>query len=289
MTVVSLVMDVTVLGSGEAVGVPAPLCSCKYCTESERRRRPGLLVETDAATVVLDVGPDIKEQLDATDTSAVDAFFVTHHHFDHVGGLHDLAHAAMGFDAHVGIDGGHLDPGTFDPAEKPADPEFAVYLTETALGHVEASNPHLLDVLDLRTVVHGEAVTVGDLTVAPVPVHHADSTCDTVGYAVTGSDEKVVYAPDMRKFASGGEYPDGAGDRPYAGSDLLFVEGAALFRAYGHGEEADLRAAIAAAAADRTILLNCNEHLQRMTTAELRAAAAADGFEIGADFAEYRL
>lgn len=75
--------------------------------------------------------------------------------------------------------------------------------------------------------------------------------------------------------------------RAAAYADLLFVEGAALFRAYGHGDEATLRRELAAAAAERTVLVNLNEHLQRMTTDELRNAAAVDGFELGDDFAVY--
>ncbi|MFB6185387.1 MAG: metal-dependent hydrolase, partial [Halobacteriaceae archaeon] len=74
-------MNITLLGSGEAVGVPAPLCGCEYCTESPTRRRPGLLIETTATTIVLDIPPEIKEQLHRTNTADVDAFFVTHHHF----------------------------------------------------------------------------------------------------------------------------------------------------------------------------------------------------------------
>lgn len=73
----------------------------------------------------------------------------------------------------------------------------------------------------------------------------------------------------------------------YKNADLLFVEGAALFRSFGHGEETDLRAALTDADANRTILLNLNEHLQRMSTEELRHTAERDGYEIGADFSEY--
>lgn len=279
VSVLELSMRVTLLGSGEAVGLPAPLCGCTYCKESPRRRRPGLVVETDDATVVLDVPPDIKEQLHTTNTTDVDAFFVTHHHFDHVGGLHELSHAAMGFDEHVGIEGGYLDADTFTPAEKPNDPEFVVFLSETGLTFVEDSMPHLLDTIDFRTVDHGEPIELGDIGVVPFPVEHSRPPHDTLGFAVYHEGTKVVYAPDMWEFMN---------NREYANADLLFVEGAALFRAFGHGEEADLRAALADADADRTVLLNLNEHLQRMTTTELREAATDMGYELGSDFAEYR-
>lgn len=270
-------MEVTLLGSGDAVGVPAPLCDCEFCTESSKRRRPGLLVETDRSTVVLDANPDLKGQLHATNTASVDAFFVTHHHFDHIGGLHDLAHAAMGFDAHVGINGGYLDADTFE-GEKPSDPEFAVYLSATARDHLEGSTPHLSESLDLREISHGDAVEVGDLSIVPFPVEHARPAFDTLGFAVYHEESKIVYAPDMWEFKENREYVD---------ADLLFAEGAALFRAFGHGEESDLRAALSDANAERTVLLNVNEHLQRMTTAKMEAAAANDGCELGRDFEMY--
>jgi phosphoribosyl 1,2-cyclic phosphate phosphodiesterase len=273
-------MDITLLGTGEAVGVPAPLCGCRYCKESTKRRRPGLLIETDHATIVLDVSPDIKEQLSATETTDVDAFFVTHHHYDHMGGLNELHHAAMGFDTHVGIEGGYLDPETFTDAEKPDDPDFTVYFTETGLEFFEDSFVHLIDTITMRTLNHGEAIEIRDLRVVPFPVQHARPPLDTLGFAVYHDEAKVVYAPDMREFMDDSEYKN---------ADLLFVEGAALFRAFGHGDEADLRAALTDADAERTVLINLSEHLQRMTTNELRRCAERHGYELGSDYAEYHL
>lgn len=273
-------MEVTLLGSGEAVGVPAPLCNCRYCEQSSRRRRPGLLIETESATIVLDAGPEIKEQLQSVDASNVDGFFITHHHFDHVGGLHELGHAAMGFDEHVGIEGEYLPTDTFAEEEKPEDPSFAVYLTETALAYAENANAGLVESLNPHTIEHGRAVEIGDLRVVPFPVQHSRPQFDTLGFAVYHEETKVVYAPDMWEFM---------GDTEYSDADLFFAEGAALFRAFGHGEESDLRSALRAADAKHTVLINLNEHLQRMTTEEMQTAAAQDGYELGEDFATYQL
>lgn len=242
-------MEVTLLGSGEAVGVPAPLCDCQYCKQSSRRRRSGLLIETERATVVLDAGPEIKEQLQTADTSNVDGFFIMHHHFDHVGGLHELGHAAMGFDEHVGIEDEYLPTDTFAEDEKPDDPSFAVYLTETALAFAENADAGLVETLNPHTIAHGETVEIGDLHVVPFPVQHSRPQFDTLGFAVYHDKRKVVYAPDMWEFMDDIEYTD---------ADLLFVEGAALFRAFGHGDESDLRSALTAADAKRTVLINLN-------------------------------
>lgn len=273
-------MDVTLLGSGEAVGVPAPLCGCQYCVESQRRRRPSLLVETSQSTVVLDASPELKEQLSETNTTDVDAFCLTHHHYDHVGGLHELNHAVMGFDAHVGIEGEYIPADTFSDEAKPTDPAFDIYLTETALDHLTDANPHLAESLSVQTIRHDDVLEIGDLEIVPFPVRHARPQFDTLGFAVSHDEKKVVYAPDMWEFEN---------DTAYQNADLLFAEGAALFQTFGHGEERALRAALTDSDANRTILLNLSEHLQRMTTEELRRAAEEDEYELGTDFATYSL
>lgn len=271
-------MQLTLLGSGEALGMPAPLCDCAYCLESDERRRPGLLAQTDEATVVLDVSPDVRAQLHRAGATDVDAFFVTHHHFDHVGGVDDLHHAAMAFEEHV------LDTDPFDRAETPPAATFDLFLSPTALLHLSYAKAHLAQRLAPDLLEHGEPVEVGDLEVVPFPVDHARPLFDTLGFAVSHGDSKVVYAPDVRTFL-----PEWEAGREYEDADLLFVEGAALFRAEGHGTEAELRAAIADADADRTVLVNISEHLQRLSTDELEAMAAEQGYELGRDFAEYRL
>ena len=276
-------MNATLLGSGDALGVPAPLCDCVYCTESDPRNRPGLLVESEEATVVLDAGPDLKSQLAAVGQPDVNAFFVTHHHFDHVGGVHELNHAAMPFETHM------LNDGAFPEEDRPPRPEFDVYLTPTAQLHLGYTSRHVADRLKPGVLAHGEPVRVGDLEVVPFPVDHARPGFDTVGFAVYESRSgdttpKVVYAPDLWEFL-----PDEPAGRAYEDADLLFVEGSALLGVEGHGPREDLEAAVESADADRTVLVNASEHLARAHTETLEARAGEYGYELGQDFTEYEV
>lgn len=271
-------MHATLLGSGEALGTPAPLCDCEYCAASERRRRPSLLVEDAGAIVLLDAGPDLAEQLAAAGQPDLDAVFVTHHHFDHVAGLGELNHATMPFESHA------LNDDELPVEDRPAIPAFDVYLTRTARLHLRYTNGHVAERLDPDLLAHGEPVAVGDLEVVPFPVDHARSAFDTVGFVVSGGTGRVVYAPDMWQFLPG----EPAG-REYEGADLLVAEGSALLGVESHGRRADLAAALQAADADRTVLVNASEHLARAHTDELEARAAACGYELGADFARYEV
>jgi len=269
-------MDVTVLGSGDALGMPVPLCDCQYCRDSDPRRRPAVLIETPATTVVLDAGPDLPAQLRTADVTAPDAVFVTHHHYDHMAGLWELFHAQLPLSDHV------LDAGVYDAGDTPPRTTVPVYMTDRAVQHLEALNDGLTPVLADDRLTPGDPVTVGDLTVTPFPVDHARPTFHTQGFRVTDGDQALVYAPDLRDWLP--DTPDGG---LYADPALLVAEGAGLFRADPHGPGDVLADALTAADADRTVLVNVNEHLHRQHTDVLAARAADLGYDLGADGATY--
>jgi phosphoribosyl 1,2-cyclic phosphate phosphodiesterase len=90
--------SLTFLGTGTSMGVPSLGCACKVCTSSDphdKRLRPSILVRwTDAAgierSVVIDTGPDFREQALGAGIVRVDAVFYTHGHADHILGMDDL-------------------------------------------------------------------------------------------------------------------------------------------------------------------------------------------------------
>jgi len=83
---------VTLLGSGDSVGTPKIGCDCPTCAEARndgrsRRRRPGFLVEQDGFTLLVDSGPDMRQQLLDAGVKRVDALLWTHAHWDHFAGF----------------------------------------------------------------------------------------------------------------------------------------------------------------------------------------------------------
>lgn len=75
------------------MGVPVIGCSCAVCTSRDprnRRLRTSALVEAAGATVLIDAGPDMREQVLRHGIGHVDAVVLTHAHADHIGGIDDL-------------------------------------------------------------------------------------------------------------------------------------------------------------------------------------------------------
>lgn len=86
-------MRVTVLGCGPSWGVPALGPDWGRCDPSEprnRRRRCSLLVESRGSAVLIDMAPDLRQQLLDAGISRLDAVLLTHAHADHLHGIDDL-------------------------------------------------------------------------------------------------------------------------------------------------------------------------------------------------------
>ena len=84
-------MRITFLGTGTSHGVPMIACDCPTCRSTDphdRRLRPSIYVQmSDGSAVLVDAGPDLRQQALAHDVRRVDAILFTHGHADHILGL----------------------------------------------------------------------------------------------------------------------------------------------------------------------------------------------------------
>ena len=86
-------MRITFLGTGTSQGVPVIGCRCPTCCSPDphdRRLRSSILVEHKGMTVVVDTGPDFRQQMLTHQVDRLDAILFTHEHRDHIAGLDDI-------------------------------------------------------------------------------------------------------------------------------------------------------------------------------------------------------
>ena len=86
-------VKITFLGTGTSQGVPVIGCSCAVCISSDprdKRLRSSLLIETVGKTIVIDTGPDFRQQMLINKVNDITAVLFTHEHKDHVAGLDDI-------------------------------------------------------------------------------------------------------------------------------------------------------------------------------------------------------
>ena len=84
---------VVVLGCGTSTGVPAIGCLDPVCLSDDprnKRLRPSILIENGDSNLLVDTGPDLRQQALQHGLRRVDAVVYTHYHADHTNGIDDL-------------------------------------------------------------------------------------------------------------------------------------------------------------------------------------------------------
>lgn len=78
------------IGTGASTGVPMIGCACSVCTSGLERLRPSALVTVGEKHLLIDAGPDYRQQALKYGITTLDGVLLTHAHFDHVAGLDEL-------------------------------------------------------------------------------------------------------------------------------------------------------------------------------------------------------
>jgi phosphoribosyl 1,2-cyclic phosphate phosphodiesterase len=86
-------MTLTLLGTATSQGVPVIACECATCKSTDprdQRLRASALFSHNGKNMVVDTGPDFRQQMLRARVGSIEGVIITHEHNDHTAGLDDL-------------------------------------------------------------------------------------------------------------------------------------------------------------------------------------------------------
>jgi phosphoribosyl 1,2-cyclic phosphate phosphodiesterase len=86
-------MKLIFLGTGTSTGVPQIGCTCKTCLSKDgkdKRLRASVLITENGTDLLIDCGPDFRQQMLTHNINRLSHVLITHEHYDHIGGLDDI-------------------------------------------------------------------------------------------------------------------------------------------------------------------------------------------------------
>lgn len=183
-------MKITVLGCGASTGVPLITGDWGMCNPQNpknRRRRSSILVQGPSQTILIDTGPDLREQMLTAKIADIDAVCYTHLHYDHIAGVVDLRHLSLRKGKAIPVFG---------------TPSLIRYLTNAydfmfkpfgAVGHPFLEGHGLLGPQEMpcSPVLEGEPLTT-PFTVIPFEQIHGHMPC--IGFRIGN----FAYSTDMK-------------------------------------------------------------------------------------------
>jgi phosphoribosyl 1,2-cyclic phosphate phosphodiesterase len=172
-----------ILGCGTSSGVPrigGDWGACDPAEPKNRRTRASILIQSEATTLLVDTGPDMRAQLLAVGVGAVDAVIWTHEHADHTHGIDDLRQIFHVKHAPVP---GYARRETLDVLEA----RFG-YVFTGRYAYPPTSQGHLLE----------DSMMIGDIRVRTVDQPHGEIT--SAGLRFEHGDRAIGYSTDFNLF-----------------------------------------------------------------------------------------
>lgn len=186
-------MKLTFLGTGTSCGVPTIGCQCYTCTspdQHDKRLRCSALVETDTTRLLIDCGPDFRQQIMPQPFRKIDGILITHAHYDHMGGMDDIRPYCQFGEINVYA----------DPIARQGMLQMLPYcFAEHRYPGVPA--------IQLHEIHKHEPLRIGDLDIMPFEVMHHD--LPILGYRITHHPSpdnhhlspSLVYITDMKTIS----------------------------------------------------------------------------------------
>lgn len=151
-------MTITFLGTGTSTGIPEIGCNCEVCTSKDpkdSRLRTSILVEDTTTRLLFDCGPDFRQQIMKQPFKRIDAVFLSHEHYDHVGGIDDLRPFCRFGDINI-------------------------YSNERVAGTIQQVMPYCfskhpypgIPKINMHPLHDGETIKIGEMSVTPINILH---------------------------------------------------------------------------------------------------------------------
>lgn len=174
-------LKLTLLGCGTSSGVPRigdDWGACDPADPRNRRLRASILVESETTRILVDTGPDLREQLLAAQVDRIDAILWTHDHADHCHGIDDIRQVAQHGRAVVR---GYGRRQTMD-------------LLKTRFNYAFAGRQGYPPIIDGAVLPDG-LLTIGDIDVECVDQPHGDIF--STGFRFTRGGKSIGYSTDF--------------------------------------------------------------------------------------------
>ncbi len=152
-------MKITFLGTGTSQGVPLIACKCEVCRSTnvkDKRLRSAIIIQTENTTIVIDTGPDFRQQMLREQVEQLDAVVFTHEHKDHIAGLDDVR--AFNF-----IQRKHIDVYATKRVQDAIKREFAYIFSEDKYPGIPLINLHEINLAPFQ---------IKDIKLIPIEVMH---------------------------------------------------------------------------------------------------------------------
>lgn len=165
-------MKIKFAGTGDGRGIPSIGCKCNRCETARNkggkdvRRRVCAIITSNSETILLDTPATIRQMLNEEKIFKLTAIFLSHKHWDHIGGITDFGWWANG--------------------------NIPVYGNKSALNNFEITAE--LDNICKFYIVHDrETINVGQIKVKAFEVNHV---VPTLGFILEENNKRIVHFSD---------------------------------------------------------------------------------------------